>query len=185
MKTALLLLVIGLQSAWLIGTVAFQERQLASGTLILLETRPVDPRDLLRGDYVILRYDISDVPVSAFTPSVTEPGMFMSERTVHVELRPEGEFYRVHRASLDTMVAEPGNVVLVGRSVARDPDGQLGTSLEVHYGLERYYVREGTGNPRGKLTVQVSVPRSGRGMIRQVFIDGVPYAEAMREWRNQ
>jgi uncharacterized membrane-anchored protein len=151
----------------------------------MLKTRPVDPRDLLRGDFVILRYDISDVPVSVFTPPVTDHGVLASERTVQVELRPEGGFYRVHRASLDSIVAEPGNVVLVGRSVARDPDGTLGTSLEVQYDLERYYVREGTGNPQGELTVQVSVPRSGRGMIRQVFVDGIPYAEAMRAWQGQ
>jgi uncharacterized membrane-anchored protein len=27
---------------------------------VLLQTRPVDPRDIFRGDYVTLSYDISD-----------------------------------------------------------------------------------------------------------------------------
>jgi uncharacterized membrane-anchored protein len=35
---------------------------LRDGTEVTLQTRPVDPRDLLRGDYVVLRYDISQLP---------------------------------------------------------------------------------------------------------------------------
>ena len=54
MKTRLLILVLALQCAWLLGTALVQERALREGTVIRLETRPVDPRDLLRGDYVIL-----------------------------------------------------------------------------------------------------------------------------------
>ena len=54
MKTKLLVLVLALQSAWLLGTAFTQERILRVGQLILLETQPVDPRDLLRGDYVRL-----------------------------------------------------------------------------------------------------------------------------------
>ncbi|HEY5965599.1 MAG TPA: GDYXXLXY domain-containing protein, partial [Xanthobacteraceae bacterium] len=33
---------------------------LREGTEVLLQTRPVDPRDFLRGDYVVLSYDISE-----------------------------------------------------------------------------------------------------------------------------
>jgi uncharacterized membrane-anchored protein len=54
-------------------------------------------------------------------------------------------------------------------------------SVRVNYGLERFYVREGTGNPRGKLTVDVAVPSSGKGIIREVYLDGVTYAEAMKK----
>lgn len=54
MKRNLFILILALQSAWLLGTVFVQERALRAGVVILLETRPVDPRDLLRGDYLIL-----------------------------------------------------------------------------------------------------------------------------------
>ena len=40
---------------------------LVSGTEVLLKTAPVDPRDLLRGDYVALSYDISRVPLATLT----------------------------------------------------------------------------------------------------------------------
>ena len=42
---------------------------LRTGTDVTLQTRPVDPRDLLRGDYVTLSYEISRVP-----PGTTIPG---------------------------------------------------------------------------------------------------------------
>ena len=59
MKLKILVLVLALQTAWILGTTFVQERVLAGGKVVLLETRPVDPRDLLRGDYVILNYRIT------------------------------------------------------------------------------------------------------------------------------
>lgn len=35
---------------------------LRNGKEVLLKIEPVDPRDLLRGDYIILGYDISRIP---------------------------------------------------------------------------------------------------------------------------
>jgi len=53
-------------------------------------------------------------------------------------------------------------------------------AIHTEYGLEQSFVAEGTGNPRGKLTVQAAVAQSGRANIKQVFVDGKPYAEAMK-----
>ena len=50
----------------------------------------------------------------------------------------------------------------------------------MHYGLEAYFVAEGTGNPQGKLTVEAAVPASGRATIKEVFVDGTPYRQAMK-----
>ncbi len=66
---------------------------------MLLETRPVDPRDLLRGDYLTLNYKISDVPLDLFTPPQTNglpPG-----QTIYVALEPRGQFHEVVRASTE------------------------------------------------------------------------------------
>ena len=51
---------------------------LRDGTEVKLQTRPVDPRDLLRGDYVVLGYDISQLssgpllnqPTASRNPSI-------------------------------------------------------------------------------------------------------------------
>ena len=66
MKAKLLIAVIALQAAWVISTAARQEFLLRRGTVVLLESAPVDPRDLLRGDYVILSYKISVLPAALF-----------------------------------------------------------------------------------------------------------------------
>ncbi len=177
MKRNIFVLVLALQSAWILGTAFVQERALATGTAILLETRPVDPRDLLRGDYVILNYKISDVATNLFSPPLTRT--LKNGQTVYVTLAQRGECHEVVRASVERLDAGKDEVVLKGRSQWWWNSAQQGT-VHVAYGLEQYYVREGTGNPRGKLTVQAVVPASGQAQIKQVFVDGKPYAEAMK-----
>ena len=181
MKLKLLILVLALQTAWILGTTFVQERALVSGTVILLETHPVDPRDLLRGDYVILNYKISDVALNLFSPPHTNalpPG-----QTVYVALEPRGQFHEVVLASTDPITPGEGQVVLKGRTESWWRGAAVST-VHVAYGLERYYVREGTGNPRGKLTVQAAVPDSGQARIKEVFVDGKPYVQTMKGARK-
>lgn len=176
MKRNLFILVLALQSAWLLGTVAVQERALSSGKVVTLETERVDPRDLLRGDFLILNYKISDLPVNLFSPPVSPdlPG----GTKVYVALEPRGDFFVVARASTNQFEAS-GNQVLLQAN--RTWGGWNGTNMvHVEYGLERYFVREGSGNPPGKLTVDAVVPASGRASIKRVLLDGKPYAEAMK-----
>ena len=40
-------------------------RVLRQGSEVTLQTRPVDPRDFLRGDYVVLNYEITNLPAGA------------------------------------------------------------------------------------------------------------------------
>ena len=61
-KIALVSIIV-LQIVSLVVFVIYQENLKATGTKIVLQTIPIDPRDLLRGEYVDLRYEISDVTV--------------------------------------------------------------------------------------------------------------------------
>jgi uncharacterized membrane-anchored protein len=174
MKFKLLLLVLALQSAWLLGMVAVQENALAAGKVILLETSRADLRDLLRGDYLILNYKISDVPVSLFSPPVKKD--LPAGTVVFVALAPgTNQFYEVVRASANEFVPAADEVLLKSKS-----SWNATNSVHLEYGLERYYVGEATGNPTGKLTAQALVPASGRAKIKEVFVNGRPYAEAMK-----
>ena len=179
MKLKLVILVLALQSAWLLGTVFVQERALRVGTVVLLETRPVDPRDLLRGDYVILNYTISSIATNLFVPPL--PDSLPHGRTVWVALAPRDGFHEVVRSSLERFEPGAGEVLLKAEANGWSGGRNAAREVQVEYGLERYYVREGTGNPRGKITVEAVVPASGRASIRQVFLNGKPYAEAMKE----
>jgi len=178
MKLKLFTLVLVAQTAWLLGTVITQEYALATGQVILLETRPVDPRDLLSGDYLMLNYKISDVPTNLFSPPVKKDLPYGTR--IYVALAPgTNQFYVVTRASTNVLAPSSGaEVVLRGQSAYAW--WNTTNAIHVAYGVERYYVAENTGHPRGKLTAQVVVPASGHPKIKQVFVDGKPYAEAMK-----
>ena len=153
-----------------------QEHALANGKVILLETRRVDPRDLLRGDYLILNYKISDVPVNLFSPPVRKDLPYGTK--VFVALAPgTNQFYEVTRASTNGFAPAADEILLRGKS---DQRWWSTNSIHVAYGIENYFVAEGTGNPIGKLTVQAVVSASGHPKIKEVFVDGKPYAGAMK-----
>jgi uncharacterized membrane-anchored protein len=177
MKLKLVFLVLALQSAWLLGTVVTQEYALAHGKVILLETRRVDPRDMLRGDYLILNYKISDVPTNLFLPPVQKDLPYGTE--VFVALAPgTNQFYEVARASTNAFTPAANELMLRGRS---DERWWSTNSVHVAYGIEYYYTAGNTGNPTGKLTVQAVVPGSGHPKIKDVFVNGKTYAEAMKQ----
>ncbi len=176
MKLKLLILVLALQTAWLLATVATQEYALAHGKIILLETRRVDPRDVLRGDYLILNYSISDVPTNLFSPPVKKDLPYGTK--IYVALAPgTNQFYKVTHASTNEFTPPANEVLLCGKS---DERWWSTNSIHVAYGIENYYVAEGTGNPTGQLTVQAVVPASGHPKIKELFLNGTPYAEAMK-----
>ena len=182
MKNKLLLAVVALQVAWVAGTVAVQEMRLHQGAIVLLETAPVDPRDLLRGDYVILNYKISTLPATLFGDGLGTNQLPIGT-TVYVKLEKRGEFHEAIEASLQSLASDEAYPVLRGKTSTRqwwNPNQSTNVSVRVDYGLERFYVHEGTGHPNGKLTVEATVPSSGRAAIRQVYIDGKPYAEVMK-----
>lgn len=182
MKPHWLTLVVALQVAWLAGTAVTAHRHLVTGHVVRLETVPVDPRDLLRGDFVTLAYDFSRIPADRFDPPLPGGHLPQPGATVYVDLAPDGAFHRLARASLTPGNVPEGHVMLRGE-VARSATflRRDTRTVAVEYGLERYYVREGTGNPRGRLTVDVSVSDFGVGQIKDVYVDGVPYLQAMRQ----
>jgi len=178
MKLKLFILVLALQTAWILGTVIQQENFLHTGKTVLLETRPVDPRDPLRGDFVQLNYQISNVPREKFSPAFTNK--LPAGTKIYVALAPAGTngFWEVTRASEKSFAPENGEILLRGKSQWNWQN--LSSSVHVEYGIEKYFVAEGTGNPHGKLTVQAAVSKTGHASIKEVFLDDKPYAEAMK-----
>ncbi len=176
MKSTLLFLVLAAQCLWILATVTVQESRLRSDVTVLLETRPIDPRDLLRGDYVILNYAISEIPRELFQgPAFQQPAI---GTPVHVVLTKQGDFHVAVAAHLHKPKDE-SRPVLQGRVVQSRWTAGESNSVRLEYGIERFYVREGTGEPQGKLTVEAAIPPNGRPVIRELYLDGKPFAEAM------
>lgn len=155
---------------------------LRSGTDVLLKTAPVDPRDLLRGDYVILTYDISTISTTSITGTRPETGEVAK---LHVRLKPGADgFWTVSAASFDPLAEEDGSVVLLSQPVTiYDWEWENAGNLTVFYGIERFYVPEGEGRPiedgrnQGRVSVAARVSEDGQAQIRALMLDNEPLYE--------
>jgi uncharacterized membrane-anchored protein len=129
-----------------------------AGESILVRTVPVDPRDLLSGQYMALRYEFS------------RRDGFEGGREVWVVLR-EYEGFFVPRLFLPVRPAEidPGEVVIRGRVV---------NSSSFEFGIERYFVPEGTPTPPGNsITVRLRIGDDYFPRIEQVYVKGKPWPD--------
>lgn len=137
------------------------------GEKILLETLPVDPRDLLRGDYVVLEYRISNID-SAFITTEIDEYRKQGGDTVYVSLRKYED--GISKFSGISLNPPAKGVFLKARIVHRWTD-----TVRLDYGLGAYYVPEGTGRElerainNGKVLADVRVLR-GRGVIKKLEV---------------
>lgn len=173
-----------LQVGFLASMIAGRASVLRSGTDVVLEVRPVDPRDLLRGDYVVLSYDISRIPVSLLDDVPVEGG----ERTVFVRLKAGDDgLWKPVAARLDAAPADARTEDEVDiRGVTHASWASQTQSIDVQYGIERFYVPEGEGlaierdmNVR-PFRMKVAVTEDGTAQIKS-FHDGetMLYAEPL------
>lgn len=160
-------LAVALQVAVLLGLAGTRHYILATGQRVLLRTLPVDPRDLFRGDYVALRYEISELT------DLAEP--LRSGATVWVVLAPGDRYWRAVAVHPTQPAVAPGQVAVRGRVQWYD---SYGRRAWVTYGIESFYVPEGEGRllerPEVQLDVEAAVDRFGRAAIVQVLLDGQP-----------
>lgn len=155
MKAILLYILLGLQLVGLIAMYAYYQAGLGYPTY-LLRTVPVDPRDLIRGDYMILRYEISEVPARYENAELLA-------KEVNVSLKPDGEFWVIDEV-WEGWVPE-GKPTLRAKREGR----------ELIYDLEKYFVPEGKGTPSGTVTVRISIRPGGSAQIKELYLDGKPY----------
>ncbi|WP_312361882.1 GDYXXLXY domain-containing protein [Ensifer sp.] len=171
-----------LQTAALGYMVESRASILRSGKEVLLKTVPVDPRDLLRGDYVILSYDISRLPPELFKSGLPT---VVQEATVFVRLAPQPDgFWAASEASFQPLAPADGTVILQSQPFTYYPQSsESPTSVDVAYGIERFYVPEGEGRVLEQarnaeaLSVSVRINDAGRAQIRQIAVAGAPVYE--------
>ncbi|RCW24750.1 putative membrane-anchored protein [Ciceribacter lividus] len=155
---------------------------LRSGAEIVLKTVPVDPRDLLRGDYVVLSYEVSRIPVSLVKGDWPAPG---SWTRMNVRLRPGPDgYWTVAEAAFGDLPPAEGSVVLrTQRFRLYTTPADDGGEISVDYGIERYYVPEGEGRPiedarnDDEVSVAARVGAGGQAQIRELRVRGVPAYE--------
>ena len=166
----ILLLTVVAQLAILLGMIALRAAPLVSGQTVLVRVEPVDPRDLFRGDYVILSYDFSRVPREGIQGlSESERGSWkqLQGRPVYVTLVPDSNGVH-HRADKVTMVKPASGLFL---------KGQMERYGSMKFGIESYFVQEGTGREYErairdrKLTAELAVASDGQAALRSLHIE--------------
>jgi len=81
------IIIVLIQIALLAGMIGYREYWIALGEKVLLRTAPVDPRDLFRGDYVQLSYEITALELDRL--GVTD--QFKPNQTIYVKLEKDEE----------------------------------------------------------------------------------------------
>jgi uncharacterized membrane-anchored protein len=158
------------QTAVLAYMVVDRIQLLRTGREIVLPVLPYDPRDLFRGEYVVLTYAIARVATVSAGDVPVKPN-----QTLYVTLEKSGEGdWRAVEASR-TLKREdgPDRIVLKARALWGWPG-----PLSMRYGIESYFVRQGEGRKlealtrERKLSVLVAVGKDGTAAIKGLIIDG-------------
>jgi uncharacterized membrane-anchored protein len=164
------------QTGALAAMVIDRVRLLASGREIVLPIVPVDPRDLFRGEYVRLGYDIGRVPSRLLEgPSPRQNAAFY----VVLEKRADGAWTPARISRAMPQEASPDRIVLKARTLyGRRIDAARNDTLSVRYGIESYFVPEGQGKRlealarEKRMAARVAVDGRGNAAIKGLIIDG-------------
>lgn len=163
--------VAALQALLLLSIIAFKQYTIWSGETVLLKTVPVDPRDPLRGDYAVVRYEISQLDSRGLAGDRYVGG------EVYVELR-EGDDGYWHAVAIheDRERSFDGTVLIKGRvTSASHLRGYV--IYNVEYGIEQVFIPEGSGAQipfpgDDEVAVAVKVDRFGNAVPRHFVVNG-------------
>lgn len=172
-RRTLLGLAVLLQLGVLAGMIALHLYPLVIGNRVLLQVIPVDPRDVFRGDFVILGYDFSPWRLEKIEGLPRTPA-FASNQSwedvpvyVSLEEDPKSKHWRATRAS----VIRPASGVYL-RGLYR-PYG----FPAIRAGIEAFYVEERSGHDYEKairdkkLFAEVAVAPSGAAKLVRLVVE--------------
>lgn len=180
-RTTLVIAVVLVQVVFFSGWYAYEADAFDQPVArIKVKTVPYDPRDFLSGQYIQIRYDFSDT-YGRWDPELNKrmtpdwaqdlPEFTYDKhmnKEVWVILHEENGLYEPKTASYTKPIElADGEVLIKGR---RD------SWNIIIYGIEKYFVPEGTEEPdRNNTIVELDIYKSGKSRIHQVFVDGKPW----------
>jgi len=106
-----------------------------SGTEIYLKTVPVDPRDMFRGNYARLSYDISTIPVNDFANMTAK---IRNEEIVYVKLVKKGDFYEYDGSSFQ----KPETGIFLRGRINQKYISSYDKNVSVKYGIEAFFAKK-------------------------------------------
>lgn len=151
-------------ACWLFIISAFtfqQEYILFKGKEVLLKTIPVDPRDLFRGDYVVLNYEIAQIP---------RKYNYEYNKTVYVSLNVDknnvGHIRSIASHKPNNNLYLQGKIGRCNTTISFFKTGKC-----INYGIESYFVKEGEGRKleqdlRNGAFVNVAIDKNGKAKVK-------------------
>jgi len=181
MKNTLLILAIAFQLIALSWMALSREYILLTGKDIKFQTAPIDPRDLFRGDFVRLKYAMSEVPTE------------LLNKNIHLETLKKGQVLYV------TLTASENDIYSLNSVSLEPPENQLYIKgrlkrgwkkyqenrriVQLKYGIEQYFVEQGKG-------IELEKKRGNRNSIQIPMIMNVALSDSgtailkSHEWSN-
>ncbi|WP_420338313.1 GDYXXLXY domain-containing protein [Roseibium sp.] len=140
-----------------------------SGKEMTLALVPVDPRDLLRGDYVIINLAIARV-------SVDLPGANEVKEGDRVYVRLEPGTDGLMRATAVGKETDPSGTAAMAGTV----QAAGGSDIRIDYGIDAFFLPEGDGLiiedlDTERVNLVVAVTEDGRSLPLRLLVDGKPF----------
>lgn len=158
-------IIVVIQILFLFGMIGVKYYILRYGTQVLLRSAPVDPWDMFKGEYVRLNYEISRVK----DPDIAIEKKDLRNKTFYVVLEKGENYWSAVSISPVRPALDSNQVCIKGRVVYYDyRDNQYNMA----YGIETYYVEEGTGRQielKDAIDVIIRVDRFGNAVIEKIL----------------
>lgn len=130
---------------------------LLTGAEATLATQPIDPFDPLRGQYIIIRYEIGTIDASNVS----------SGDSLYISLKDDAEgIARMTKVSTE----KPTSGLFIKGAV----DRVQGNQANIKYGIEQYFFEKGAQFDTSNLQVKVKIDSSGQARIKELVRDGKP-----------
>ncbi len=132
---------------------------LITGKTVVLATRPIDPFEILRGQYFSINYDISSIP-------------FIKDAAigdnVYVSLREDADhIWRLQEASLT--IPSRNKTFIKGKIQSINSN-----QMWIEYGIEQYFFERNAQLPTTNITVEAKISQLGQARISQLLHNGKP-----------
>lgn len=137
------------------------ETILARGETVILELLPRDPRSMLQGDYVELRYSAAEPPQSLGL----DDKLYSGDKVAVVLARSASGAHEFKQLYDDDYALQPGEAVINGKWRWNG----------IEFGIEHYFVPEGTGGETEQTAkyAEVKVARNGNALLVRL-LPGLP-----------
>lgn len=170
-KQAKFILAIALQAIIILAIIIFKMSVLTGGTDVLLKIAPVDPRDMLRGDYATFQYDISNLD-----SYISGGQQIRNGDTIYVVLRQIGKYYFAQ----NVQKTKPTDGGIFIKGTVSSGGVETGNSrTHVVYGVEDYFIPEGKGQGfsfwNKEAAARVVVDENGNAVLKQLYVDDKPW----------